>query len=301
MCQILPYGEIALRLCTDECPSAEATRAAILVLWKKESVMGQLRLHPSSRLSEADWLAPRRAPFDSYCVASVVPGGFAAYVRILHPARDIRGERLRWAEVAAKSGRTMHRLVQFHAINRPPDSSSEIGATFPEQGNLPSDLLRVASAALTEHTTTRDDCWFCLWNGYGWLHDTATSVIEFKPAGVSAAPVSSASGSPRVPADWLNAARVHLPHRDYLLFEGPLKAANELGWNMSGGGFVPQSPNLFWPDDHAWCVASEIDLFCTLVAGSNALAESLLADPYLEVWRVFQDDPVTADSDEENT
>jgi hypothetical protein len=143
---------------------------------------------------------------------------------------------------------------------------------------------------------------------HGWLHDKATSVIEFRPSGVFGAPVStfndttdSASRSPRVPADWLNAARVHLPHRDYLLFEGPLEAANELGWNMSGGGFVPQSPNLFWPEDHAWCAASEIDLFCTLVAGSNALAESLLADPRLEVWRVFPDDPVTSDSDDKNT
>jgi hypothetical protein len=94
---------------------------------------------------------------------------------------------------------------------------------------------------------------------------------------------------------------VHLPQRDYLLLEGPLEAATELGWNMPGGGFVPQSPNLFWPDDHAWCAASEIDLFCTLVAGSNTLAERLLADPRLEAWRVFPDDPVTADSDDKNT
>jgi hypothetical protein len=68
---------------------------------------------------------------------------------------------------------------------------------------------------------------------------------------------------------WLDAGCVHLPQRDYLLFEGPLEAATELGWNMQGGGFVPQSPNLFWPDDHAWCVASEIDLFCTPVREVN--------------------------------
>ena len=67
---------------------------------------------------------------------------------------------------------------------------------------------------------------------------------------------------------------------------------------MPGGGFVPQSPNLFWPRDRAWCVASEIDLFCTLVAGSNALAEKLIANPRLEVWRVFADDPVRWDSDD---
>ena len=80
-----------------------------------------------------------------------------------------------------------------------------------------------------------------------------------------------------------------------------MEAATELGWRIAGEHFVPQSPNLFWPRDHAWCIASEIDLFCTLVAGSNALAESLIADPRLEVWRVFANDPVNADSDEKNT
>jgi hypothetical protein len=79
-----------------------------------------------------------------------------------------------------------------------------------------------------------------------------------------------------------------------------LEAATEFGWNMPGGAFVPQSPNLFWPNDHAWCVASEIDLFCTLVAGTNTLTENLIADPRLEVWRVLAGDPVSADSDDKN-
>jgi hypothetical protein len=94
--------------------------------------------------------------------------------------------------------------------------------------------------------------------------------------------------------------RVRLPFRDYLLFEGALDAATELGWTLAGRHFIAQSPNLFWPSDHAWCVGSEIDLFCTLVAGSAALAEKLLAEPRLEAWRVFADDPVTADSDDIN-
>jgi hypothetical protein len=36
------------------------------------------------------------------------------------------------------------------------------------------------------------------------------------------------------------------------------------------------------------------------VAGSNAMIESLIADPRLEVWRVFAGDPVSADSDDKN-
>lgn len=78
--------------------------------------------------------------------------------------------------------------------------------------------------------------------------------------------------------------RVYLPGRDYLFFEGPLEAATEFGSYLSRNSFMPQSPKLFWPADRAWCVGSEIDLYCTLVAGSNALAESLIADPALEAW-----------------
>lgn len=131
--------------------------------------------------------------------------------------------------------------------------------------------------------------------------------MESRPTGTFVPPPSTLAGAtdpeslpPVQRAAVPSAPRVNLPYRDYLLFEGPLEAATELGWIMPGGGFVPQSPNLFWPHDHAWCVASEIDLFCTLVAGPNALAERLIADPRLEVWRVFRDDPVRADSDDQN-
>ncbi len=172
----------------------------------------------------------------------------------------------------------MHRLVQFHAINRPPVFVSGSAVNCPETGNL-SDLLRVLCAILAEHTSTPESCCFCLWEGHGWLQDSG-AVLR---AALRSAP------------------RVHLPNRDYLLFEGPLEAASEFGWNMPGGGFVPQTPNLFWPEDHAWCIASEIDLYCTLVAGSNALSESLIADHRLEGWRVFADDSVSWDSDDKNT
>ena len=272
----------------------------------EESAVDQFTLHASSRLVEAKWLASRLRPFGSG-VASVVPDGFPAYSRILHPARGMNDRQIRWEDVAVKSGSTMHRLVQFHAINRPPGAVSEGAVVPPERGNLPSNLLRVLCAVLAEHTSTPDSCWFCLWDGYGWLHDSGASTVEFRPTGTLGEPASTLSGatdsaalSPILRAAVPSTPRVHLPYRDYLLFEGPLEAATDIGWNMPGGGFVPQSPNLFWPDDHAWCVASAIDLFCTLVAGSNSLAENLIADPRLEVWRVLADDPESAHSDDKN-
>ena len=229
-------------------------------------------LHPSAEVTAADWLGPRLRRFGS-AVAGVVPDRFPAYVRILHPARGPDGRPVRWAEVAAWSGRTMHRLAQFHAISRPaaaPAGPAPWNDEDPPDGNLPAELLRILCGVLAEHTGTTESCWFCLWNGYGWLYGSPWAGIMGRREPIAVPPA--------FPAEVLDGPRVRLPGRDYLLFAGSLAAAPELGWADPYGSFVPQSPNLFWPQDHAWCVATEIDLFCTLVAGSEALAQALVGE-----------------------
>lgn len=197
----------------------------------------------------------------------------------------------------------MHRLAQFHAVARSSASggASPWGIEPPDNGNLAAHLLTALCATLAEHTSTPDSCWFCLWEGYGWIHGSpAVSAILFAAPGDTAAPAEPVSIPPGLPSNVLNGPKVTLPHRNYLLFNGPLDAAGELGSTTPWGSFAPQSPNLFWPQDHSWCVATEIDLFCTLVAGSENLAETLLADTRFEAWRVFPGDPITRDSDEVN-
>src|SRR3954471_12654614 len=108
-------------------------------------------LHASSRLAEADWIAPPLRPFGSG-VASIVPDAFPAYVRILHPAYGPGSEILTWAEVAANSGRTMHRLAQFHAINRPTAGASIGTADPPKPGNLEPNRLTALCEVLRHHT-----------------------------------------------------------------------------------------------------------------------------------------------------
>jgi hypothetical protein len=211
---------------------------------------------------------------------------------------------LRWAEVAANCGRSMHRLAQFHAISRPNARAPIETVEPPAQGNLQPNLLRSLCSVLRRHTRTPDSCWFCLWTGHGWLDDRQSVSIVFtkvdEPSDSSGPDAAADDLSPALRAAVQNDARVRLPQRDYLLLTGPLEAAMEIGWTLAGDHFIPQSPNLFWPADHAWCVASEIDLFCTLVAGPSELAEDLMAEPRLEAWRVLPDDPVHAYSDEIN-
>jgi hypothetical protein len=73
-----------------------------------------------------------------------------------------------------------------------------------------------------------------------------------------------------------------------------------LGHQVTEEWFVPQSPNLLWPVDPSWCVATEIDFDSTLVGGSARLIEAVLADPRLEALPVRPDDSLQADADTVN-
>ena len=44
-----------------------------------------------------------------------------------------------------------------------------------------------------------------------------------------------------------------------------------------------QPPNFWWPEDRAWCVASDIDSYDTFVAGSQSCIEAVLGSPDIEV------------------
>jgi hypothetical protein len=79
--------------------------------------------------------------------------------------------------------------------------------------------------------------------------------------------------------------RVELPWRTYVLFAGPLAAVPAMVEAHDG-----YTPNLWWPDDHAWCIATEIDLPWTYVGGSAALIAEVLADPRLEAQPVSPGD-----------
>jgi hypothetical protein len=268
------------------------------------------KLQPSSDVAQADWVREGLVGF-AEGVYSVVPGGFLAYIRLFHPAYDGGWEDrpLRWSEVAQRAGTTMHALAQFDPLlGRVDEEAEEWEVAGPDKGNLEPDVLRALCEVLAEHTTTPDRCWFSLWYGYGWVHGavfvTHARAIEpgsppppeperrEAPAPLFGTPV--VAPAPQVPPRPL----VELPGRQYLLFSGPLDAALDATWGGLGrDSSDPQSPNLFWPEDRAWCVATEIDLDSTYIGCSEQAAEALLADPRLETWRVQAEDPITADSD----
>jgi hypothetical protein len=118
---------------------------------------------------------------------------------------------------------------------------------------------------LRQHTSTPGRCWFCLWEGYGYLTGSVVVLTSWRLEAGAPLP-----GPPvkRIPPPKLQKSRVRLPYRDYLLFSGAVEQGD--GWQ--------DGPNVWWPDDRAWCVASEIDLDYTLVGGSVELCVELVRD-----------------------
>jgi hypothetical protein len=245
-------------------------------------------------LSAASWIAPRLGAFGSG-VRGVIPGGFEAYARILHPA-DSADEHARWSEVAAACDKVAHALMQFHTLvgvgpNEYDVDSAAWTGSVPDQGDLEPASLAALLEVLARHTASLQQCWFGVWEGYGWLRPGGP--ILFASTDGTPPPPPSERRFAAIDYD----ARVPLPQRKYLLFGGPLNAALEIGDWPTAEWFLPHSPNIFWADDVSWCVATEIDLFCTYVGGSRALIDELLADERLEVWEAHLDDPVAYDSD----
>ena len=221
--------------------------------------MAEPGVQQSVEVEEAVWIGDRLSPFDSGVVTSVVPSGFEAYTRLLHALDPPeRGQQpIRWADVAAWSGVEMVPGIDFPDIALPEHEPSGVEpwpGHVPQVGTLhPADADALA-AVLARHTSTPDRCWFCTWEGWG-------SVF------------------------FGDGPRVELPGRNYVLFVGPLAALPSLMDAQDG-----HSPNLWWPADRAWCVATEIDLAWTYVGGPAALISDLLANPGLETQPAAPDD-----------
>jgi len=214
-------------------------------------------------VSPAAWIRPRLHPFGQD-VGSVIPDGFEAYARLFHPVEVDHRER--WSDVAQRNGRIVHSEMQFHLISTPRGQTpTELyGRREPRHGTFLLEQRRLLVEHLRGRTTTPDRCWFGLWEGFGGLDD----------------------GGIR--------ERVALPHRNYLLYNGTIDHALDSPMPFD------QSPNLWWPDDRAWFVATGIDFAWTYVGGEWRLIAALLSDSRLEALAVALDARPDSTSDRLN-
>jgi hypothetical protein len=224
----------------------------------------------------ADWIKPRLS--GAYgTVASVVPDGYSAYVRICHPA-NIDGRVATWADVARHTDRVAHPTMQWHTLVGSQDPDNFDGSLWPgdnpELGSLDTSQLAVLCETLARYTETPGTCYFGVWEGYGWI---------------------DRRWAPERP-------RLHHPGRDYIMLRGSLRAAGNVGEPLAENWqhWAP-SPNLMWPADRAWFVGTEIDFNSTLVGGTSELIQDLLKSLALDAWTVAPDDSLAADGDATNS
>lgn len=241
-------------------------------------------------------------------IQSLVPDVFVGYARIFHPAMREADERdlplrtplesrtgvpvqtgeygvpwreVRWCEVAQANGKVAHPAMEWTAITGSYEYSWHgmqpgLWEQVPERGSLPLRLTRRLCEILAQFTTTAERCWCAIWEGYGDLCGLAFDE--------------------RLP-------RLAMKHRPMLLTSGALSAVPEESFSDL---FIDpdtrsiqeyRSPSLWWPEDRAWCVASDVDLQTTYLGASAACIDRLLHDDQLEVMPVTADQSVTLDAD----
>lgn len=131
------------------------------------------------------------------------------------------------------------------------------------EGSLPDEQFGALAGLLAPFTTSSGSSYVGIWEGWG-VMDTGT----------------------RVP-------KVHLgggfggAYRSYVLFHGPVEPTPRL--KVSPPWY--QSPNMWWPEDRAWFLATEIDDPFTFVGGTRACIEKILADPRFDARPTRPDSP----------
>lgn len=195
--------------------------------------------------------ALRRGSFD---VGSLVPPVFPAYARVFHPVYLRRGDdwtRIDWRTVAEQHGTIAHAAMSWQTI-----TGTHRPGYDPEEGSLPRPEAQALASILRDHTAAPDACWFAIWDGYG---------DSEPPRGIE---------------------HLDVPGRGMIVLRGAVDAAAArfgTPQHRRSGGY---GANLWWPDDHTWCVATDIDHKTTYVGGSVACIDAVISDSRLEAFPV---------------
>ncbi len=139
----------------------------------------------------------------------------------------------------------------------------------------------VASVA-ARYTSTPNRAWFAVWEGHGFdVGNTPTErpnpafTQEHHPT------PDHERAAPRdehrlrktpIAATLEQIPRFKLTNRAYYLMEGPVTAIDGLRYPGDDGW---RNPDLLWPDDHRWFVATDVDFWSLYVGGDNDLVAEL--------------------------
>ena len=212
----------------------------------------------------------------------------------------------------------MHPLVQWRRLTGEQDFLSFTDGWSLDQsrdGWFDTVLLATLTVHLRVATATPSSVVLGIWNGWGKGGGSAAfsfaavggaadtdqelerlrHLEELRQAQIAASTVAFNEAVDR-------GAVLTLPGREFVLLRASLDELEDPDWRYSAGiGWSAEdkhpTPQLIWPDDHAWCVASEIDWDSTLVAGPRTLINAILADHDFESFEVQETDDLSWDGD----
>jgi hypothetical protein len=243
-------------------------------------------LEPASWVREAlrDWPVGRR-----FIVSDLVPPVFEAYARVLHRphrSKDGREPTGTWRERAEQRGVMFGPQTTHEALEGTPAPGSGAVAWSVMPGMISRTEATTLASFLEDETSTPDSCWFAMWS-----------------SGVSpGAPLVQARGLfPYARARWRGVTQARRERRAMrklktfqilgssgrvcLLFGGRVADIDRFARN---GWF--DSPPLWWPDDRAWFVHTEMDGTSTYIGGARSMIERLVGEQILESFQVDASD-----------
>ena len=151
-----------------------------------------------------------------------------------------------------QNGKTVHPLMQYVRVCGSKDYYGQLfSADQPFVGELPEAEAQALGATLRYFTATPDRCYLLVWEGYG-------GIERMYPPSLM----------------------VELHDRTYLAYQGSIDEVLALCID----GNAVDGPNLWWTEDRAWIVSTEIDLMETYIGGSADCIAHLLSDPLLEAF-----------------
>jgi len=240
-------------------------------------------------LSPTDWVVQRLRPWrpGGARLESFLPDTFGSYARVLHPASSNRyGDNERtWTDLADPRGVRVGPATSFIEASGLDPSEPSWNEAAPMDGSLPKSKFRILKDVLAQATSTPEVCWFCIWAGYGFWRPSSRSTLTAVRGNVAdritrlrpKPPAGDAFDNTR------DIPQVRTFAREYFLFRGRLadQTFQFDHWY--------QSPNIWWPEDHAWCVATDVDGYSTYVGGGRDCVSKVLDTPRLEAVEVDLD------------
>lgn len=215
-----------------------------------------MSLTPCSDLSAASWLTVSDSPQQQ--LIGFGPPGFPAYAR------------LRFLPDPAYDGQ----------------SENDIDEGIDDEVPSETAQLRAVLETLARHTRTPDECYFCLWDGWGSdiYGGDGARIVDWQTRTVRPGPSIAPAFGPLV----LSGPKVVLPDRAYFLFHGAASAFGDWGaaelWPGQPRTNMP-NPAFIWPADHAWCIADDVDPHWAGIGADTRAIDRLLADSRLDVVR----------------